>query len=152
MSLEFWNSFDIMPSISTHVLFYLMQEFAYSFNHAAANRLTEWHGNFNKRWIRGNKGKHILLHIINKEKIAKKNKNSAWIFIKIQLKKKKHQQQQQQKNSVCTSTGKHFLSKHRTIKMLALIIKIETFHWFVIVLKAEQKLKRFSPFYAPNLF
>ena len=64
--------FDIMPSISTHVLFYLMQEFAYSFNHAAANRLTEWHGNFNKRWIRGNKGKHILLHIINKEKIAKK--------------------------------------------------------------------------------
>ena len=77
-----------MPSISTHVLFYLMQEFAYSFNHAAANRLTEWHGNFNKRWIRGNKGKHILLHIINKEKIAKKNKNSAWIFIKIQLKKK----------------------------------------------------------------
>ena len=28
-------------SISTHVLFYLMQEFAYSFNHAAANRLTE---------------------------------------------------------------------------------------------------------------
>ena len=81
--------FDIMPSISTHVLFYLMQEFAYSFNHAAANRLTEWHSNFNKCWIRGNKGKHILLHIINKEKIAKKNKNSAWIFIKIQLKKKK---------------------------------------------------------------
>ena len=61
-----------MPSISTHVLFYLMQEFAYSFNHAAANRLTEWHGNLDKWWIRGNKGKHILLHIINKEKIAKK--------------------------------------------------------------------------------
>ena len=61
-----------MPSISTHVLFYLMQEFAYSFNHAAANRLTEWHGNLDKCWIRGNKGKHILLHIINKEKIAKK--------------------------------------------------------------------------------
>ena len=34
-------SFDIMPSISTHVIFYLMQEFAYSFNHAAANRLTD---------------------------------------------------------------------------------------------------------------
>ena len=68
------------------------------------------------------------------------------------IKKKKHQQQQQQKNSVCTSTGKHFLSKHRTIKMSALIIKIETFHGFVIVLKAEQNLKWFSPFYAPDLF
>ena len=28
-----------------YVVFYLMQQFAYSFNHAAANRLTEWHGN-----------------------------------------------------------------------------------------------------------
>ena len=73
MSFEFWNSFDIMPSISTHVLFYLMQEFAYSFNHAAANRLTDHDmATLNKCWIRGNKGKHILLHIINKEKIAKK--------------------------------------------------------------------------------
>ena len=118
--------------------------------------LTDWLNDmatFNKCWIRGNKGKHILLHIINKEKIAKKDKNSAWIFIKIQLKKKKkRQQQQQQKNSVCTSTEKHFLSIHRTIKMLALITKIETFHGFVIVLKAEQNLKRFSPFYAPDLF
>ena len=62
-----------MPSISTHVLFYLMQEFAYSFNHAAANRLTDHDmATLNKCWIRGNKGKHIPLHIINKEKIAKK--------------------------------------------------------------------------------
>ena len=44
------------------------------------------------------------------------------------------------------STGKHFLSKHRTITMLALFIKIETFHGFVIVLKAEQNLKRFPHF------
>ena len=36
--------------------------------------------------------------------------------------------------------------------MLALFMKIETFHGFVIVLKAEQNLKRFSPFYAPDLF
>ena len=50
------------------------------------------------------------------------------------------------------SAGKHFLSKHRTITMLALFIKIETFHGFVIVLKAEQNLKRFSPFYEPELF
>ena len=147
MSFEFWNSFDIMPSISTHVLFYLMQEFAYSFNHAAANRLTEWHGNFNKCWIRGNKGKHILLHIIKKQEFCLNLYKDS-----IKKNQKKNQQQQQQKNSVCTSAGKHFLSKHRTIKMLALIIKIETFHWFVIVLKAEQKLKRFSPFYAPDLF
>ena len=37
--------------------------------------LTDWLNDMatlNKCWIRGNKGKHILLHIINKEKIAKK--------------------------------------------------------------------------------
>ena len=50
------------------------------------------------------------------------------------------------------STGKHFLSKHRTITMLVLFIKIETFHGFVIALKAEQNLKRFFPFYTPDLF
>ena len=66
-------------------------------------------------------------------------------------KNKKQQQQQQQKNSVCMSTGKHFLSKHRTITILALFIETETFHGFVIVLKAEQNLKRFSPLYARDL-
>ena len=65
---------------------------------------------------------------------------------------KTQQQLQQQKNSVCMSTGKHFLRKHHTITMLGLFIKIETFHGLVIVLKAEQNLKRFSPFYAQDFF
>ena len=46
------------------------------------------------------------------------------------------------------STGKHFHSKHKTTTMLAFFIKIETSHGFVVVLKAETSLKRFSQFYA----
>ena len=43
--------------------------------HSIMQLLTDWLNDMatlNKCWIRGNKGKHILLHIINKEKIAKK--------------------------------------------------------------------------------
>ena len=68
--------------------------------HSIMQLLTDWLNDMatlNKCWIRGN---NILLHIINKEKIAKKTKNSVWIFIKIQLKKKK------KKTTTTTATTK----------------------------------------------
>ena len=74
MSFEFRNSFDIMPSILCFTLFNVRICLFIHYNQSLKLLLTDWLITWqpNKCWIRGNKGKHILLHIINKEKIAKK--------------------------------------------------------------------------------